>query len=84
MNTQKEIEEYIKLLISKEINTPVAEIAADEPFMHFGIDSMRAVAFLYALEKQYSLELNPLMFWDYPTAATLSKHLLQRIQEAKP
>lgn len=84
MATQKEIEDYIKLLISKEINTLVNEIDAEEQFIHFGIDSMKAIAFLDELEKRYKLELNPLLFWDYPSIKALSKYLHLRLSDTKP
>ncbi len=78
-----DIENFIKLLISKEINTSIEEIDSDEYFSSFGIDSMRAVALLDAMEKETGLDLNPLIFWDYPTIASLSKHINSCMNKAK-
>lgn len=79
-----ETENFIKLLISKEINTSIEEIDSEEYFSSFGIDSMRAVALLDEMEKETGLELNPLIFWDYPTIASLSEHINSCLNRAKP
>ncbi|HNP18528.1 MAG TPA: acyl carrier protein [Fulvivirga sp.] len=74
-HTQQQIEQYLKLLISKEIGCNVQEIKATDEFVIYGFDSFDSILLLDRLEKVLDLDLNPMLFWEYPTIKKLSARL---------
>jgi len=79
---QIELNEIIAFLqkeIAKETNIDVKEINPDEHMGAFGLDSINSVYVLDKLEKFLKIDLNPLLFWDYPTVKSLSQHLHEKI-----
>ncbi len=57
---------------------PREEINRDRPFAEYGLDSLTAVELSHDLEEWLGLELTPVLAWNYPTAARLSRHLAQQ------
>ena len=58
---------------------PQEEIRRDRPFAEYGLDSLTAVELSHDLEEWLGLELTPVLAWNYPTAARLSRHLAQQV-----
>lgn len=52
-------------------------------FADIGLDSMSAAELAFEMDKATGLELEPTIFWLYPTIAKLSDHLAARAGEAK-
>ncbi len=77
IQTQQQIEHYLKVLISKEIGCHIEEIKATNEFIKFGIDSIKGIALLYQIERKLELDLNPMIFWDYPTIQKMSIKLAE-------
>lgn len=50
-------------------------VAADQPLMEAGLDSLGAVGLRNALGAKFGAELPPTMAFDYPTPAALAKFL---------
>ena len=57
---------------------PREEINRDRPFAEYGLDSLTAVELSHDLEEWLGLELTPVLAWNYPTSARLSRHLAQQ------
>jgi natural product biosynthesis luciferase-like monooxygenase protein/amino acid adenylation domain-containing protein len=59
------------------LNTGIApdEVDAGQPFRHFGLDSARVVAMVGDLGAWLGRPLPPTLFWDYPTADAVARHL---------
>jgi len=57
---------------------PAEEISRDRPFAEYGLDSLTAVELSHDLEEWLDLELTPVLAWNYPTAARLSRYLAQQ------
>jgi acyl carrier protein len=51
-------------------------------FADLGLDSMSAIELAFELDKATELELEPTIFWLYPTIAQLSDHLATRMGAA--
>ena len=58
---------------------PQEEIRRDRPFAEYGLDSLTAVELSHDLEEWLGLELTPVLAWNYPTAARLSRYLAQQV-----
>jgi acyl carrier protein len=54
-----------------------AEVQRDRPFAEYGVDSLTAVELSHELEQQYHVPLPPIVAWNYPTPATLSRYIAQ-------
>ncbi|MEQ8476439.1 acyl carrier protein [Fulvivirga sp.] len=44
-------------------------------FLNLGIDSLTGLNLMTKLENLLKMELDPIMFWNYPTIEKLSEHL---------
>ncbi len=51
------------------------EIDLTNEFMELGIDSMQAMFLLDELEKSLNCEINPHLFWEYPTVEKFCEQL---------
>ncbi|MEQ8424895.1 MAG: acyl carrier protein [Cyclobacteriaceae bacterium] len=75
----KSTEEIIHLLqerIAEETKLDLNKLDPDIPMGAFGLDSINSIYVLEQLENELGVELNPLMFYDYPTIRKFSSHLL--------
>ena len=70
----------LKQEIAKETGEPVSAIADDATFHSLGLDSISSVFILDKLEKELSIEMNPMFFWDYPTVGLLADHITSLAQ----
>jgi acyl carrier protein len=73
--TKAEILRKLKQVIAKETGLPVEEISDSSTFHSLGLDSISAVFVLDKLEKELTVELNPMFFWEYPTVELLAGHI---------
>jgi len=75
MKTKTEILNALKEEIARETGLPVSNIGEDASFYSLGLDSISSVFVLDELEKKLGIELNPVLFWDYPTVRLLADHI---------
>jgi acyl carrier protein len=75
--TQLQIEKILKEEIAVEVKRPVSELDSQVHFASHGLDSLNCIYVLYQVEKKLEIELNPSVFWDYPTIFSLAEHLHQ-------
>lgn len=76
MSPQEETEKIIIELISKSLNRSAEEISPDISFPDLGMDSLAAMFLLDDLERTLNRQINPLLFWEYPTIRTFAAALL--------
>jgi acyl carrier protein len=74
--TKAEIIVVLKEQITRETGLRSEEIDLKASFHSLGLDSISCVYVMDRLEKRLQVELNPIVFWDYPTVELLSEHLL--------
>jgi acyl carrier protein len=79
--TQLEIEKILKEEIAFETKRPENQLDANAHFASHGLDSLNCIYVLYQVEKKLEVELNPSLFWDYPTISSLAQHLHQTQNE---
>jgi acyl carrier protein len=51
------------------------DIDVNQPFSHYALDSVATVGLTADLEDLLGLQLQPTLLWDYPTIASLARHL---------
>jgi acyl carrier protein len=73
--TKAEILSKLKEEITKETGLKLEEISDSATFASLGLDSISSVVILDELERHLQLEMNPMLFWDYPTVELLAGHI---------
>jgi acyl carrier protein len=69
--------ELFKDIIAQELKIDANEIDGDELFLSIGLDSVSCIVVLDKLEKEIVRDLNPILFWDYPTINSFAQHLAE-------
>jgi len=82
--TKESIQDFLKDLISKEIEIKKEIIELDQPFTYFGVDSAIAVSMVKELEDFTNQKLYETIFWDYHNIEILSDYLFNEIKKNIP
>ena len=69
------IEQWLIAHIAKLAKQAIDEIDVNQPFSHYALDSVATVGLTADLEDLLDLQLEPTLLWDYPTIASLARHL---------
>ncbi len=77
---QEKSEVYIKRLLAQEAKLPVEEIYSNEPFEHYGIDSVMIMNLNRKLENIFG-ELSKTLFFEYQTIAELVEYFIENHQD---
>lgn len=73
--TESELTTFIQKKIAEELGIPLTEVDPTLEFINFGLDSVKAIFILQHVEQFVGHELNPLLFWDYPTIQSMAQYL---------
>ncbi|MET9831652.1 amino acid adenylation domain-containing protein [Streptomyces sp. NPDC006385] len=68
--------EFLRGLLAQELKTAVEDIAEDEPFDHYGVDSLLVLSLTRALEKHFG-PLSKTLFFEYVTTRELAGYLAE-------
>jgi acyl carrier protein len=82
--SEAEIREWCVDYLSRTLDLPRADVAADTEFARLGLDSASSIHFIVELEEWLGLELTPELIFEYPTIADLARHLAQRRLRPEP
>jgi polyketide synthase PksM len=74
------IEQHVKALISEALKIKVEDLDADVQLSEFGFDSISLTTFANTLNERHKLELNPTVFFEYPTIESFAKYLSEAHQ----
>ncbi len=77
MITQENIQTMMQELVAGLLGERPENIPVQTSFGNLGLDSMHAIHLIDEMEKQLKIEINPLLFWEYPTIAQLAQRLAQ-------
>jgi len=72
------IETWMLEWLVERLGLDAADMARDRPFAEFGVDSLTAVELSHELEQQFGVPLPPIVAWNYPTPAALSRYLAEQ------
>lgn len=74
----QEIIDWCKNYIAHTLGLSSDKIDADTDFESLGFDSSAAVALVAEAEDWLGIDLEPAVFFEYPTIAAFAKHLSER------
>jgi acyl carrier protein len=77
MKPLNEIRQWLQERIAEEIRARPETISAQIPFANYGLDSIVIVTIVADLEEWLEIDLDPTIFWEYPTIETLSEWLFK-------
>ncbi|MBE9200008.1 MULTISPECIES: acyl carrier protein [unclassified Nodularia (in: cyanobacteria)] len=81
--TVEEIETWLVSQIAEQLNIQTDEIDVKEPLDSYGLDSVQAMMLANKAEKFLGFKLSPLLMWHYPTIASLSKRLVEDLEDSE-
>ena len=76
--TAERIEGWLEEWLVDRVGLDPADIHRDKPFAEFGVDSLTAVELSAELEDEFGVPLPPIVAWNYPTPAALSRYLAEQ------
>lgn len=76
--TAERIEAWLEEWLVDRVGLDPADIHRDKPFAEFGVDSLTAVELSSELEEEFGVPLPPIVAWNYPTPAALSRYLAEQ------
>lgn len=81
--TQADIQTWLCDRIAQELGVKPEQINPTEPFDSYGLDSVLALEIASAGQQVLGLEMSPLLLVNYPTIASLARHLAQEIENSE-
>ena len=63
--------------IAEQLEVEPEELDTSEPIESYGLDSAQAMIVVSRAEKQFGLEISPILLWHYPTIDALSERLAE-------
>jgi acyl carrier protein len=80
--TEDEIRQRCVAYLSELFDLPPEQVATDENFARFGLDSAMAVEFAFTLEDWLQIEILADALYEYPTVNELARYLAGRLADA--
>lgn len=77
--TVPEIQSWLVSQLSKTLQISAEEIDITVSFDTYGLDSQAAVVLSGDLQEWLQQDLDPMLFFDYPTIEQLAEHLAEQI-----
>lgn len=75
LKSELELIEVVSAIVAEETQLDRQSIDPDKHWASFGLDSINSIYLLEKMENELGLDLNPLMFFDYPTIRTFCGHI---------
>jgi acyl carrier protein len=73
--SHEDIQLWIAANLAMYLNVRPEEISTSEPFSNYGLDSSTALNLAAELSEWLGQELDPTIFWEYPSIESLAQHL---------
>jgi acyl-CoA synthetase (AMP-forming)/AMP-acid ligase II/acyl carrier protein len=73
--SNEDIQRWIVANLALYLKVRPEEISISEPFSHYGLDSSAALTLAAELSEWLGQELDPTIFWEYPSIESLAHHL---------
>ena len=71
------IEVFLLDWLAARSGAVAGDVHRDRPFAEFGLDSLSAVELSAELEQWLHVQLTPVVAWNYPTPAAMSRYLAE-------
>jgi len=69
---------FAKEQIAEVTKLNIEEIDENTEFVSLGLDSVKALLVLQEMEEYLGVEINPLLFWNFPTIKSLAEQLTKK------
>ncbi|MFF2907848.1 beta-ketoacyl synthase N-terminal-like domain-containing protein [Paenibacillus sp. NPDC057934] len=79
-----EIRLWLVEQIAEATSVSLEDVPMDEPFLHLGLDSLKAVQITGKIEEKLQRVCSPTLFYDYPTIEQLAHYLHEGTHSAGP
>ncbi len=73
----EKIQAWLVSYLAELLEIEPSEVDETIPFDRYGLDSSSTMSMTADLEEWLGFELDPMLFYDYPTIERLSQHLAQ-------
>lgn len=81
-NLKRKVSEQARAMVAELLRVKVDDIDADGEIADYGLDSLAVNDFAAQIEETYGIALNPTLFYEHPTIASLVTHLVETNPEA--
>ncbi|MGD8122883.1 aminotransferase class I/II-fold pyridoxal phosphate-dependent enzyme [Vibrio sp. TRT 2004] len=75
-----EVTDWLAKRIAEENSISVNDIDINQPFLQYGLDSVKAVGICGELENEFGFDVPVALVWEYPTISSLSEYLATQFQ----
>ncbi|WP_107666513.1 AMP-binding protein [Cyanothece sp. BG0011] len=79
--TARDIQDWLVTYFSKILNKKPQNLSINTPLANYGLDSVIGIELIEALEKWLNIEIEPTIYYDYPTIKALAEGLAEEINE---
>ncbi|HEX6095443.1 MAG TPA: SDR family NAD(P)-dependent oxidoreductase [Thermoanaerobaculia bacterium] len=69
------LQDELSLIVMEFLKLEKSEVATDKVLLDLGFDSIGLATFANAMNDRFQLDVTPILFFDYPSIADISKHL---------
>ena len=76
-HTKSDLAGWIRDWMTRIMNVEAAQIADNQAFVAYGMDSIQSMMLVGDLEDHLARRLSPTLAWDHPTIEALATHLAQ-------
>jgi acyl-CoA synthetase (AMP-forming)/AMP-acid ligase II/acyl carrier protein len=73
------IESWLLHWLVDRVGLDPVDVDRTKPFAEFGVDSMTSVELSQELEDEFGVKLTPVVAWNYPTPASLSRYIAEQL-----
>lgn len=78
--TATDIQNWLVTYFSKKLNKKPKEFSVKTPLANYGLDSVMGIELIEALEKWLNIEIEPTIYYDYPSIKALAEGLAEEIK----
>ena len=84
--SREAVEAWLVAHLASRCNLDARDVALDQPFVNFGLDSVAALELIAAMQARLpeGQEIDPTALWDFPTIAAMVSHLDSVFNAATP
>ena len=76
-----EIQKWLLIWLSTELEFDVSNIDIQEPFVNFGLSSRQAMVLMGDLQEYLGITLEDILVWEYPNIQQLSEYLADQTEQ---
>lgn len=74
-----ELQDWLCAHLAEELRLPQGSVDPTEPMSDYGLDSIKAITLITAVEDHVGFEIDPNALWEFPTVASLAESLVGRL-----